>query len=403
MLAQFIPHGHCYLWKHNLVGLHLISDLLIALAYYSIPFSLLYFVYKKECFQYSQILLLFAAFILSCGTSHVMEIWTLWHPTYWISGVIKAITALISVYTAIKMFFLVPQFLELSSPEQLQLANQKLMEEIEERKQVQKALQKSESTLRSFYDSAPMMMGIFESRDEEDFCHLSNNNAAAAFFGLTPKTMQEKPLSKLDISKKIKHRLNTAFHQCETTLKPISFEFTDDTCQGKKHIALTIAKISRQSAQENSRFCYIMNDISDRKRMEMEWQDSEERFRLAFEDAPIGMALVAPEGTFLKVNRSLCQMIDYSEPELLSLNFQDITHPEDLDTDLNFVRQILEGKIKHYQMEKRYFHKLGHAVWILLSVSLVRDFKKKPKYFVAHIQDINKRKAVETEMTKSLQ
>src|SRR4028119_63611 len=98
----FIPHGHCYLWKPWLVGLHIISDSLIALAYYSIPLTLLYFVRKREDLPFNGIFLLFVAFILACGTTHIMEVWTLWHPNYWISGFIKAITAAISAYTAVK-------------------------------------------------------------------------------------------------------------------------------------------------------------------------------------------------------------------------------------------------------------------------------------------------------------
>ena len=89
----FIPHGHCYLWKPALVGLHIASDSLIALAYYSIPITLVYFVQKRQDFPFKWILLLFGAFIVSCGTTHVMEIWTLWHPTYWLSGFLKFITA----------------------------------------------------------------------------------------------------------------------------------------------------------------------------------------------------------------------------------------------------------------------------------------------------------------------
>jgi hypothetical protein len=86
----FIPHGHCYLWKPELVGLHIVSDSLIALAYYSIPITLVYFVRKRHDVPFHWIFWLFGTFIVACGTTHLMEIWTLWHPTYWLSGSIKA-------------------------------------------------------------------------------------------------------------------------------------------------------------------------------------------------------------------------------------------------------------------------------------------------------------------------
>jgi hypothetical protein len=124
--SLFIPHGHCYLWKTGLVWLHIISDSLIALAYFSIPIALVYFVRKREDLPFKSILLLFGAFIIFCGTTHIMEIWTLWHPTYWLSGFIKALTALISVYTAFTLVPIIPQALALPSPAQLEVANSQL-------------------------------------------------------------------------------------------------------------------------------------------------------------------------------------------------------------------------------------------------------------------------------------
>jgi hypothetical protein len=97
----FIPHGHCYLWKPGLMWLHILSDSLIAIAYYSIPITLVYFVQKRRDLPFDWVFLLFGGFIIFCGTTHAIEIWTLWHPTYWVAGVVKAFTAGISVSTAI--------------------------------------------------------------------------------------------------------------------------------------------------------------------------------------------------------------------------------------------------------------------------------------------------------------
>jgi PAS domain S-box-containing protein len=111
----FIPHGHCYLWKPELVGLHIISDALTALAYYSIPLMLVYFVAQRRDVPFNWIFLLFGAFIVSCGTTHIMEIWTLWHPHYWLSGAIKAFAAIVSLYTAGELRSLLPQALTMPS------------------------------------------------------------------------------------------------------------------------------------------------------------------------------------------------------------------------------------------------------------------------------------------------
>jgi diguanylate cyclase (GGDEF)-like protein/PAS domain S-box-containing protein len=136
-------------------------------------------------------------------------------------------------------------------------------------------------------------------------------------------------------------------------------------------------------------------DITERKRTEEALREAEERFRRSFDDAAIGMALVAPDGRFLRTNRSLCEILGYREEELLGKTFQVLTHPDDLDADLDQVRRMLLGEVRTYQMEKRYFHKDGHVVWVLLSVSLVHDDEGDPLYFVSQIQDITEHKVLE--------
>lgn len=116
-----------------------------------------------------------------------------------------------------------------------------------------------------------------------------------------------------------------------------------------------------------------------------------------------GMTLVSPEGRFLQVNRSLCEIVGYSEAKLLATDFQSITHPDDLDVALNYIRQLLAGEIRTYQMEKRFIHKYGQIVWIWLSVSLVRDRRGQPLYFLAQIQDISDRKQLEAAIKILLQ
>jgi PAS domain S-box-containing protein len=132
-----------------------------------------------------------------------------------------------------------------------------------------------------------------------------------------------------------------------------------------------------------------------RREAEQVLRESEERFRAAYENAPIGMALVGLDGRFLNVNRSLCEIVGYSEKELLTKTFQDITYPEDLEPDLASARRLLQGEINAYQLEKRYRHKRGQLVSVLLTGSLVRDSQGGPLHFIAQIQDISARKRLE--------
>ena len=145
--GPFIPHGHCYLWKPDLVWLHLISDLVTGLAYYSIPATLFYFVRKRQDLPFNWMFLLFSGFILACGTTHFMAVWTLWYPTYWLSGLIKAVTAIVSLITAVELVPLVPLALALPSPAQLEQANQELQTQIVERLQVEEELRKHQNHL----------------------------------------------------------------------------------------------------------------------------------------------------------------------------------------------------------------------------------------------------------------
>jgi signal transduction histidine kinase len=139
---EFMPHGMCYEWNSTVICLHVLSDALIALAYYSIPFTLLYFVRKRKDLEFDWIFVCFAIFIVACGTTHIMEIANIWYPTYWLSGLIKAMTALASVATAILLIRVMPQMLALPSPQQLRKSNEALEGEIAERK---KAAAKIES------------------------------------------------------------------------------------------------------------------------------------------------------------------------------------------------------------------------------------------------------------------
>jgi PAS domain S-box-containing protein len=178
--SDFMPHGYCYLWKPGLVWLHAGSDSLIALAYFSIPVTLFYFIRRRRDLPFNWMFLCFGLFILACGSTHAMEVWTLWHGTYWLSGTIKLLTAVVSVPTAVLLAQLVPTALKLPSREalelevrqresaeaqlrngkseleqrvqqrtaELQATNQNLLAEIAQRKEIEMELRTSEERFR---------------------------------------------------------------------------------------------------------------------------------------------------------------------------------------------------------------------------------------------------------------
>jgi PAS domain S-box-containing protein len=148
---------------------------------------------------------------------------------------------------------------------------------------------------------------------------------------------------------------------------------------------------NRRARESDSVKQQLEAQIHERQRSEEVTRENEERFRLAFGNAPIGMALVTRAGRWLRVNASLCRMLGYSEAELLATDFQTLTHPEDLYADLPRVVQVMAGRIDSYSIDKRYFHKSGRIVNVSSHVSYVKEQPGRPGYFVLQIMDISQR------------
>lgn len=148
----FMPHGQCYLWEQNLLWLHAIADSLISLAYFSIPLLLIYFIRQRQDVPFKRVFALFSLFIISCGLTHLMGVWTLWHPAYWLSGWLKVVTALVSLYTAVELIPILPQALSLPSPTLLAEINQALAREIQERQVAEGQIRQLNEQLQSQVD-----------------------------------------------------------------------------------------------------------------------------------------------------------------------------------------------------------------------------------------------------------
>lgn len=141
--------------------------------------------------------------------------------------------------------------------------------------------------------------------------------------------------------------------------------------------------------------------LQERGRVGRRMRRLEERFRATFEQAAVGIAHVAPDGRWLQVNRKLCDIVGYTHEELQRLTFQDITHPEDLERDVQQVGQVLLGKLESYTLEKRFIRKNRDVVWVNLTVTLIRDEEGSPEYFISVIEDIARRKAAEARLRQA--
>ncbi len=166
-----------------------------------------------------------------------------------------------------------------------------------------------------------------------------------------------------------------------------------------------IETTTEQAEQAERHVVELNKHIAEQERIRRALQESEEHYRNAFEHfrsafdyAAIGMALVATDGHWIQVNKSLCEIVGYSEEELLGMRFQEITHPEDLNHNFAEVYRMLGGASVTSTMEKRYIHKKGHTVWVTLSASVVRDAQGHPLHFITQVQDITERKLAEDKL-----
>ncbi len=270
--------------------------------------------------------------------------------------------------------------------------------DVTERKQVEQALRETEEQLQAIFDLLPVGASLV--------------NTDRQIVRMNRTLERILAMNMPDLSKG-KYRARKYIHGDGTPMQ--SHEFPSERAFQEQRAILDVeigvldeedgtiwTSVSAAPLPRNQGVVVVTNDIRERRRAEQTLRDSEAQFRATFDYAAIGMALVSLEGEWLRINQAVCKIVGYPQEELLRMTFQEITHPDDLSLDLAYVQQLLEDKIQSYHMEKRYFHKAGHIVWVLLSVSLVRNSLSEPMYFVAQIQNVTARKQAEAALTTRL-
>ncbi|MEG3437953.1 PAS domain S-box protein [Pannus brasiliensis CCIBt3594] len=258
--------------------------------------------------------------------------------------------------------------------------------DITEQKRVERELQRALQQIETHFENSPLAIVQWD----KDFRVLRWSKQAERVFGWRSEEIPVLPIDLIypedrERSTEHLHRLLSGTVKGESILLR---NYTKDgrliTCQWYSSAILD------DSGDFHSCLAFAW-DITDRVKAEECLRESEERFRSAFEDTGNGMALVALDGRFLQVNRSLCEMIGYGEAELLTKGFQDITHPDDASANLEGLERLLTGQIRVYRVEKRYLHASGRIVWGSVTVSTITDKAGNPLYFVVQIQDISER------------
>ncbi|MEB3209940.1 MAG: PAS domain-containing protein [Leptolyngbyaceae bacterium] len=398
-LLSFIPHGHCYLWKPGLVWLHGLSDGLIALAYFSIPIGLVYFAQQRRDIPYPWLFQMFGAFILSCGLTHTMEIWTLWHPTYWVSGTIKSATAVISLATASVMVPVLPEALNLPSRSELEAMNTKLEEQVRDRTRL---LQLSEERLKLALRSAKL--GVWDWDIEGD--RLIWDNRMQELYGVESANFS--PNYETWAARLHPDDLQAALlitQQALASETEYENEFRVVWPDGSVHHLEARALLQRNAEGQPIRMIGVDLDITERKQAE-EQRIQAEKLSLELKlletifdtvlagywdwDIPNHQEYLSP---------GLKRMLGYDDHELPNVpeTWQRLIFEDDLPGVMeSFNRHVQSRGEALYYNEVRYRHKDGSTVWVICAGKVIDwDASGQPLRMVGCHVDITQLKQAE--------
>jgi PAS domain S-box-containing protein len=296
----FMPHGMCYQWQPGVLAIHVISDGLISLAYLSISGTLLYFVHRRRLdLKHEWIFLCFAVFIIACGFTHAMEIWTIWHPTYWVAGGIKLVTALASVSTAILLIRYFPSALRLPAPSamhrivQLETLNQSLVE----------------GSARSVMAADAVGLGFWTFDVATNALHW--DESMYRLYGLLA-SQGEEPEALRESRSHLEDHTKSALEATDAPDggRDYDAEFRAVYPNGVIRHLKAVARVTRDAEGHALRMLGVTFDITERKH-------AEEQFRLAIEAAPTGMLLMDRKGSVVLVNAQIEKLFGYPRCELL--------------------------------------------------------------------------------------
>ena len=272
-----------------------------------------------------------------------------------------------------------------------------IISDVTEKHNASQALAESEARFRATFENAAVGMALVGT----DGSWLRVNQRVCDIVGYKPHELMK--LTFQDITHP--DDLNIDLGLLQETIDGKRDTYSMDKRYFHKDGSLVWAKLTvgcvRNEAGEVDYFISVIEDITSEKRKDDALHQSEERFRATFENAAIGMAQVAPDGTWIHVNRKVCEILGYSEAELMQCNFQSLTYPEDLPLGVSQMQEMFAGKRSSMQIEKRYVHKDGSIVWANLTVACVRNKAGSVDYMISVIEDITEKKQMRQELTAS--
>jgi PAS domain S-box-containing protein len=313
-----MPHGFCYQWNPALIWLHAICDTLIAISYFSIPAALVYLTWKRRDIPFGWMFLSFSAFIAACGATHVMDVWTLWTPAYWLSGGVKLITALLSLPTAVFLVRLMPTAVSLPSLEEVKLANEQLKRQAD-------SLRRSEERFRQMAENI-----------QEIFWMMNPETKEVIYVSPAFEQICESPLESLYsdstsyrdlIHPEDRHRVLAGLENLASTNR-FDEEFRIVCPTGTVKWVRAIGFTSKDSAGTLTALVGTVQEITIRKEMEAVLRESEDRYRDLVENSTDLICTYDLQGRLLSVNELPCKLLGYSPDELLKRPIREFLLPE---------------------------------------------------------------------------
>jgi len=365
--GNFLPHGHCFLWQPDILWLHIVSDAAIMTSYFSIPFVLIYFIRKRKDLPFPAMFLLFGAFILLCGTTHFMSIWVLWHPDYAVEGVIKALTALVSIFSFFLIVKLIPQALLLQSPAQLAGLNEELRATNHKLEMLyEQSKEGSQSRVAAIVDNIiDGIIAINEKGNIESF-----NKACEKIFGYRSEEV---------IGHNIKMLMPEPYHNehdgylqhYRATAEAKIIGTAGREVSGKRKDGLVFPmdlSVSAFYLDGKRHFSGIIRDITERKK-------SEEMLRLlgaiveSSDDVIISKTL---DGIVSSWNNGAEKLFGYSTTEAMGKDMSFLIPPDKLQEEVDIINSLREGKtIDHLETVR--LNKIGKRIDVSLTISPIRD------------------------------
>jgi len=315
---DLLPHGFCYQWKPALIWLHAMSDILIALAYFLIPLALIYFVRRRLDLPFSWMFVCFGVFIAACGATHVMEVWTLWVPAYWLAGGVKVITAIASVPTALFLVNLMPKLLSLPSPHEMTAANEELSRRAA-------ALSKTEERFRQMADNIQEIFWILDPQTKE-VSYVSP--AFEQICELPLDSLYSNPTSYRElIHPQDRPRVLAELEKLESTNR-FDEEFRIVCPSGAVKWIRAIGFTAKDPAGTVTTLVGTAQEITARKELEIVARESEDRYRDLVEHSTDLICTHDLEGRLLSVNELPAKLLGYSREELLNKPMRDFLLPD---------------------------------------------------------------------------